>query len=188
MIWFFAGVIGYICGHVPIHFVITHFTKKTCPPTVMANVQLREYGYAFAIFSWFFIMPFLLWYIFYYLSLNPFVAHTSVAFFTLGNGLPLANNWLKYKQIIQIYPFFSLLFILSIKIAFVAVLLSGIVFFISKKPLKTRAFFVFIGLMGLMLFPQKSADIFYILPIGILLLMHDYVTFSPTYREKRFIW
>ena len=72
--------------------------------------------------------------------------------------------------------------------ACIAILITGVIFAVIRKPLKTRAIFVFISLMLVMLFPQKLADVFYLLPVGILLLTKDYVTVLGTKKESKFKW
>lgn len=188
MIWLIAGLTGYICGQIPAHAFISHFSKAACLPTVISNVSLKQYKYGAWLFCWFFITPFILWYVFYAISLNPYIASICVTGFTLGNGIPIKNKFIKHKQILQIYPFVSLLFILSFKIAILAIFIGSIIFLIIRKPLKTRAIFVFTSLILLMLFPEKPIDIFYIFPIGILLLSNDYVTFLNSHRESKFKW
>jgi hypothetical protein len=184
MLWIFAFIIGYLLGHIPIHKAISFFTKTTCSPTVFSNIKLKQYTCALWMLSWFLILPFILWYLFYIISLNQYIASFVIASFTIGNGVPIIK---KYQTSLQIYPFVSLLFILSFKIAFIAVIISSLVFIILRKPLKTRVIFVFISLTSLMLFPEKLTDIFYIIPIGILLLIadHDMVLNN---RESKFKW
>lgn len=188
MLWGVSFIVGYILGQLPAHTAISYFSKNTCSPTVFSNIVLKQYKHVVWLLAWFIIAPFILWYICYSLFLNPYIASICVTGFTLGNGVPIKNKFVKYKQILQIYPFVSLLFILSFKMALLSIFIGIIIFLIILKPLKTRAIFVFISLILLMLFPEKFTDIFYILPIGILLLSKDYVTFLNSHKESKFKW
>lgn len=181
MWWVFAFLVGYCVGHVPVHLLISRFKKQTCAPTVLANVTLKQYLFAGWVLGYLFVVPFMLWYLFYLISFDQQIACMAVMGFTVGNGLPL---WKKYRPSLQIYPFVSLLFILSFKVAFASLIMAVITFMITRKVLKTRGYFVLVALLLFMLFPERLEGIFYILPVGVLLFIADYAMLLSSKERK----